>query len=413
MTDGESVLVVNAGSSSLKVKLLPQNLSLQVERIGGDAKVTANFNESQSKPIPNHETALKVCLEALGEVVALESVRAVGHRIVHGGETFVEPTVITDEVIETLRETSSLAPLHNPAGIEGILAARALLPNALQVAVFDTAFHSTLPPKAYLYGLPHKYAARGVRKYGFHGTSHDYVTREAAHILGKPREALKIVSLHLGNGSSAAAVKYGKSVDTSMGMTPLDGLLMGTRTGEIGPGVLLYLLEEGISVTELTNLLNKRSGLLGLSGVSNDMRDVRAAASARNEAAKNALEVFCYRIRKTVGAYAAAMGGLEAIVFTGGIGEHDAATRAAALDGLSFLGIDLDEAKNHAHETIISTAASRVAVLVVPTDEEGMIAEAALALWETEQLLAVPGMRESILEGLETPLDEASEDPGW
>ena len=380
----ESVLVVNAGSSSLKVKLLPQNLSLQVERIGGDATVTANFTEAQTGAIPNHETALEVCLNALGKAVALDEVRAVGHRVVHGGEVYTQPTVITNEVIATLREMSSLAPLHNPAGIEGILAARALLSQALQVAVFDTAFHSTLPPKAYLYGLPLEYYRRGVRKYGFHGTSHDYVTRETARILGKPREALKIVSLHLGNGSSAAAVSHGKSVDTSMGMTPLDGLLMGTRTGELDPGVLLYLLEEGMTTPDLTNLLNKRSGLLGLSGVSNDMRDVRAAAQDGNEAAKNALEVFCYRIRKTVGAYAAALGGLDALVFTGGIGENDAATRAESLEGLGFLGIEVDKTKNRAHETIISTAVSHVAVLVVPTDEERMIARAALELWTTK-----------------------------
>ena len=382
MTDGvaDSVLVVNAGSSSLKLKLLPQKLSLQVERIGGDVAVTASFAEVEAKAIPDHETALQVCLEALGKAVDLETVRAVGHRVVHGGEVYTEPTVITDEVIEALRDLSALAPLHNPANIEGILAARALLPHAFQVAVFDTAFHSTLPPKAYLYGLPLEYYRQGVRKYGFHGTSHDYVTREAARLLDKPREALKIVSLHLGNGSSAAAVSQGKSIDTSMGMTPLDGLLMGTRTGEIDPGVLLHLLEDGMTTSDLTNLLNKRSGLLGLSGVSNDMRDVRAAAEAENEAAKNALAVFCYRIRKTVGAYAAALGGLDAVVFTGGIGENDAATRAESLDGLSFLGIDLDEAKNQAHKTIVSTNSSPVAVLVVPTDEEGMIARAALEL---------------------------------
>ena len=412
-TEDNRVLVVNAGSSSLKVKLLPQKLSLYIERIGGDAVVTTSFAEVRAEKIADHETALKVCLEALGEVVNLTSVRAVGHRVVHGGEVYTEPTVLTDEVIETLRDLSALAPLHNPANLEGILAARALLPQAFQVAVFDTAFHSTLLPKAYLYGLPLEYCRQGIRKYGFHGTSHDYVTREASRLLGKPREDLKIVSLHLGNGSSAAAVCQSKSIDTSMGMTPLDGLLMGTRTGEIDPGVLLHLLESGMTVSDLTNLLNKRSGLLGLSGVSNDMRDVRAAAQEGNEAAKNALAVFCYRIRKTVGAYAAALGGLDAVVFTGGIGENDAATRAEALEGLSFLGVNLDEAKNQAHETIISTAASPVAVLVVPTDEEGMIAGAALALHETAHLLTTPGLRESVREGLETPLEETFDDPGW
>ena len=413
INEDNRVLVVNAGSSSLKLELFPDKFSLQVERIGGDAVVTTSFAEVEAEAIPNHETALKVCLEALGKAVDLETVRAVGHRVVHGGEVYTEPTVITKEVLETLRDLSALAPLHNPANIEGILAARALLPRAFQVAVFDTAFHSTLPPKAYLYGLPHSYYRQGVRKYGFHGTSHDYVTREAARLLGKPREALKIVSLHLGNGSSAAAVSQGKPIDTSMGMTPLDGLLMGTRTGEIDPGVLLHLLESGMAVSDLTDLLNKRSGLLGLSGVSNDVRDVRAAARSGNEAAQNALAVFCYRIRKTVGAYAAALGGLDAVVFTGGIGENDAATRVEALEGLSFLGVNLDKAKNQAHETIISTAASPVAVLVVPTDEEGMIAEAALALQETAYLLATPSLRESVREGLETPPEETSDDPGW
>lgn len=378
MTD--SVLVVNAGSSSLKVKLVPQNLSLQVERIGGEAQVTASFADISPQTVPNHETALKVCLESLGEAVDLEGVRAVGHRVVHGGETFTQPTPITDEVIEFLRKLSSLAPLHNPANLEGVLAARALLPQAFQAAVFDTAFHSTLPPRAYLYGLPLEYYRQGIRKYGFHGTSHDYVTQEAARILGRPRETLNIVSLHLGNGASAAAVGRGVSIDTSMGMTPLGGLLMGTRSGDIDPGVLLYLLEEGMTAPELARLLNKRAGLLGLSGVSNDMRDVRASARDGNEAARSALAVFCYRVRKTVGAYAAALGGLDAVVFTGGIGEHDAETRAESLSGLNFLGISLDDAKNSGHETFISTDSSPVAVLVVPTDEEAMIARAVLEL---------------------------------
>jgi acetate kinase len=375
----QSTLVVNAGSSSLKVKLLPQSLSLLVERIGGQSKVKASFVNVESASVKNHDEALRVCLEALSlsGQVDLSTIRLVAHRLVHGGERYNAPVILDDAVIADVEHLSNLAPLHNPANLEGIIAARYLLPQATHVAVFDTAFHATLPAKAFLYGLPRKLYEQGIRKYGFHGTSHDYVTRQAATVLGKSREELKIISLHLGNGASAAAVKHGKSTDTTMGLTPLDGLLMGTRTGEIDPGVLLHLFRNGSSLSDLDTMLNKQSGLLGLSGVSNDMRDVRGAASSGNAQAKEALEVFCYRITKIIGSYAAAMGGLDAIVFTGGIGENDAQTRAESLTGLEFLGVELDAAKNQASETLISKDSGPVKVLVIRTDEEAMMAELA------------------------------------
>jgi acetate kinase len=376
-TQSKSTLVVNAGSSSLKVKLLPQNLSLLVERIGGQSKVKASFVAVKNASVKNHDEALRICLEALSTQLDLSEIQLVAHRVVHGGERYTEPVVLDEKVIADISSLSNLAPLHNPANLEGIRAARNLLPQATHVAVFDTAFHATLPAKAFLYGLPRKLYEEGIRKYGFHGSSHDYVTRQAAEILGKPREELKIVSLHLGNGASAAAVSGGKSIDTTMGLTPLDGLLMGTRSGEIDPGVLLYLLRNGLGLSELDTLLNKQSGLLGLSGVSNDMRDVRQAASSGNAQAKETLEVFCYRITKVIGSYAAAMSGLDAVIFTGGIGENDSETRAASLQGLEFLGVHLDIQKNQDNETVISTDRGSVKVLVIRTDEEAMMAELA------------------------------------
>lgn len=401
MSTTQSTLVVNAGSSSLKVKLLPQNLSLLVERIGGQSKIKTSFSDivganalisiQQGRPSPTaqtsktilhneiktHDEALKVCLEVLSSQLDLSNIQLVAHRVVHGGERYTEPVVLDEKIIADISSLSNLAPLHNPANLEGIRAARTLLPQATHVAVFDTAFHATLPPKAFLYGLPRKFYDEGIRKYGFHGSSHDYVTRKAAEVLGKSREDLKIVSLHLGNGASAAAVSGGKSVDTTMGLTPLDGLLMGTRSGEIDPGVLLHLLRNGTNVADLDTLLNKQSGLLGLFGVSNDMRDVRQAASSGNTQAKEALEVFCYRITKIIGAYAAAMSGLDVVVFTGGIGENDSKTRAASLQGLEFLGVHLDSERNQHSETVISTDSSPVKILVIATDEEAMMAELA------------------------------------
>jgi acetate kinase len=378
MTD--SVLVVNAGSSSLKVKLLPQDLTFLVERIGLVATIKSNLVASYEKSVSNHQEALGICLQHLAENIDLQTVRVVGHRVVHGGEVYTRPTLLNEESIQVIEGLSHLAPLHNPANLEGIRAAQRLLPQAQHIAVFDTAFHASLPAKAYLYGLPRDLYKQGIRKYGFHGTSHDYVTGKAADILGLVREGLKIISLHLGNGASAAAVLHGKCVDTSMGLTPLDGLLMGTRTGEIDPGVLLHLLNNGLNSAELEKLLNKQSGLLGLSGLSNDMRDLRRAARDGHKEAREALEVFTYRITKTIGAYAAAMGGLDVVVFTGGIGENDSDTRRESLEGLEFLGIKLDQEKNARGDTEIQNVKSSVKILVVRTDEEGMIARAAQAV---------------------------------
>jgi acetate kinase len=378
MSTNQVVLVVNAGSSSLKVKLLPEGLSLLVERIGGVSNVKASFTNVEARSIKNHDAALRLCLEALSAQLELNAINLVAHRVVHGGERYTQPAVLDEKVIDNIANLSNLAPLHNPANLEGIRAARNLLPRATHVAVFDTAFHATLPPRAFLYGLPRNLYEQGIRKYGFHGTSHDYVTRQAAEVLGKSRDELKLISLHLGNGASAAAVLHGKSVDTTMGLTPLDGLLMGTRSGEIDPGVLLHLLRNGSSVNDLDRLLNKHSGLLGLSGVSNDMRDVRKAAKAGDVQAQEALDVFCYRITKTIGSYAAAMGGLDAVIFTGGIGENDVETRAASLQKLEFLGLELDDEKNERHETVISKDLGAVKILVIPTDEEGMMAQLAL-----------------------------------
>lgn len=362
---GDSVLVVNAGSSSLKVKAYPAGVRLHVERIGERGGHT-------------HETALEECLARLAGEGGDYAPAVVGHRVVHGGTRYTAPTVVDDEVEAGIAALCDLAPLHNPANLAALRAARRLLPRATHVAVFDTAFHATLPRRAYLYGLPLAYAERGLRRYGFHGTSHDYVTREAARLLGRRREELRIVSLHLGNGASGAAVDRGEVVDTSMGLTPLEGLLMGTRSGDVDPGLILHLLREGMSPSELDDLLNRRSGLAGMSGVGNDMRDVRAAAARGSDAAAAALEVYVYRVRKLVGAYAAAMGGLDAVVFTGGVGENDPATRAAALEGLGFLGIELDPAANAAGGPLASAPDSRVAVLVLETDEEVMIAAQAV-----------------------------------
>lgn len=373
-----SVLVVNAGSSSLKVKLFPSGDGVLVERIGGESNIVTSFGPRFAASVARHAEALRIVLDVLHPRMPAGGVRAVGHRVVHGGVRFTRPVRIDDAVEAIVAELAELAPLHNPANLEGIRAARALLPDVPHVAVFDTAFHAGMPQRAFLFGLPMAaYREQRIRRYGFHGTSHDYVTLRASELIGRPRDRLKMVSLHLGNGASAAAVAGGRSIDTSMGFTPLDGLLMGTRSGAVDPGVLLHLLRSGMDVEALDRLLNRQSGLLGLSGVSNDMRDVRRAADAGDPDARAALEVFAYRIAKMVGAYAAAMGGLDAIVFTGGIGEHDARIRLESLAGLGFLGVEVDPARNDAGETRISAAGSTVAVMVVPTDEERMIARAA------------------------------------
>nr|WP_221276846.1 acetate kinase [Deinobacterium chartae] len=373
-------MVINCGSSSLKFQITnPETGETHhrgiVERVGNAAATLTLDGRSESVTAPDHTAAMR----QLAARLPLESIAAVGHRVVHGGERFRTPVRIGPEVMRTLQEMAHLAPLHNPANIQGIRAAAEVLPGLPMVAVFDTAFHATLPERAYLYAIESRfYTEHGIRRYGFHGTSHEYVTGQLAQRLGQPLEDLRVISLHLGNGASAAAVKFGRSVDTSMGFTPLEGLVMGTRSGDLDPAVALWIAERG-GVEHARELLNKRSGLLGLSGVSNDLRDLRRAAGEGNRWAQRALEVMSYRLTKTVGAYAAAMGGLNAVVFTGGVGENDADTRAEALAGLEFLGIELDAQRNASRgEARISADSSRVAVWVIPTDEELLIARKTL-----------------------------------
>lgn len=376
----QQILVVNAGSSSLKTKLWPSGESLQVERIGGPSTVTASFALLERLRLERHDAAFEFALDMYRRFVPGFAPRVVGHRVVHGGTRFVRATIVTVEVEEAIAELAALAPLHNPGNLAALRAARRAMPDVPHVAVFDTAFHARLPRHAYLYGLPLEYAyVRGVRRYGFHGPSHDYVSRRAAELLGKRRAELRIVTLHLGNGASAAAVDRGVSVDTTMGFTPMEGLLMGTRSGDIDPGIVLYLLRNGLSTEQVDTLLNSESGLKGMSGISNDLRDVTAAAEAGEEGASAALQVFAYRIRKTIGAFAAAMGGLDAVVFTGGVGENSSWARSASLSGLGFLGITVDEERNARADSRISADGSGVSVLVVKTDEELMIANAARA----------------------------------
>jgi acetate kinase len=368
-TDAPDVLVVNAGSSSLKVSRRPSGAAVLVERIGEPGQAADHFEAMQQA---------KQRLAAIAGAAPLDGVAVVAHRMVHGGERYTHPTIVDDAVVADLEALVPLAPLHNPANLAALRAARAALPDVPHVAVFDTAFHATMPPHAYRYAVPEAwYRDHGVRRYGFHGPSHDGVTQRAAALLGRPREALRIVSLHLGNGASAAAVDRGRSVETTMGFTPIDGLIMGTRSGALDPGVLLHLLRLGYPPEELDRALNRASGLLGLSGRSNDVRDLRAAEDAGDERAALALHAFAYRARLAIGSLAFAMGGLDAIVFTGGIGEHDARTRRAVLEGLEAFGIALDAAANDAHAPRIDRGGA-VAVLVVPTDEEGVMAEAAV-----------------------------------
>lgn len=392
------ILVINAGSSSLKYQLIDMaNESVLakglVERIGieGSNLVHKYGKEKYEvvKPLQNHVEAIELVLEALtdkqhGVISGMDEISAVGHRVVHGGEKFAGSVIITDEVMEALRENSNLAPLHNPANIMGIEACKKVMPNTPMVGVFDTAFHQTMPPKAFLYGLPLDYYKRlKIRKYGFHGTSHRYVSQRAIEMLGKPAEQTKIVTCHLGNGSSITAVDGGKSVDTTMGLTPLDGVLMGTRSGSIDPAIIEFIMKsEGKTIDEVMKVLNKESGLIGLSEKSSDMRDVRMTANQGDEKCETTLEVWAYGIRKYIGAFAAAMGGLDAIVFTAGIGENDWEARARVVKGLEFLGVKLDaEAnKNVKDEGIVSTADSKVKIMVISTNEELAIARDTLAL---------------------------------
>ena len=388
-----NILVINAGSSSLKYQLLnPDTQEVLAkglcERIGLDGKFTykpagKEAVKDADVSMPTHSEAIQTVLNALvdpknGVIGSMKEIDAVGHRVVHGGEKFAQSVLITDEVMAAIEECNPLAPLHNPANIIGIRACQALMPGTPMVAVFDTAFHQTMPPVAYTYALPYEfYDQDKVRRYGFHGTSHKYVSQRAAAMLGKPAEELKLISCHLGNGSSVTAIDGGKSVDTSMGFTPLAGLPMGTRCGDIDAGILEYLMNKhGYDIKEMLNILNKKSGVLGISGVSSDFRDLENAAKEGNQRAELALEAFQYSVKKLVGAYAAAMGGVDAIVFTAGVGENDAATRMAVASGLEFMGVKMDAEANNVRgkETVISSADSKVKVLLIPTDEELMIA---------------------------------------
>ena len=394
-----NILVINCGSSSLKYQLINSDSEAVLakglcERIGIDGSRITYQPEGGEKivkesPMPTHTPAIQLVLEALtdsttGVIKSLDEVGAVGHRVVHGGEAFTSSTRITEETIAAIEACNDLAPLHNPANLIGIRACQELMPNTPMVAVFDTAFHQTMPEKAYLYGLPYEYYEKyKVRRYGFHGTSHSYVSKRAAEFLGKPYDNLKTIVCHLGNGSSISAVKNGESVDTSMGLTPLEGLVMGTRSGDIDPGVMQFLMhKENMDIDEMLNVLNKKSGVYGMSGVSSDFRDIENAANEGNKRAETALESFVYRVAKYVGAYAAAMGGVDAIAFTAGVGENDKITRKKVCDYLGFLGITIDDEANakRGEEIVISTPDSKVSVLVIPTNEELAIARETLAL---------------------------------
>ena len=387
------VLVINCGSSSLKYQLIDmetENSLAQglVERIGIEGSVLTQKVEGKDKyivktPMNNHKEAIEIVLKALvdgehGVIKSMDEITAVGHRVVHGGEKYASSVLITEEVKKSIEECYKLAPLHNPPNMIGIEACEELMPNTPMVAVFDTAFHQTMPKHAYICPLPYElYEKYGVRKYGFHGTSHKYVSNKVVEAMGKDIRDLKIITCHLGNGCSLAAVKNGKSIDTSMGFTPLAGVMMGTRSGSIDPSVISFLIEQhGYTIEEIDELLNKKSGVLGISGVSSDFRDVLAAGEAGNERAKLALEIFYYKVRTQIAAYAGAMGGVDVIVFTAGIGENSSITRREILRGLEFFGFTINDEKNElrGHIQEISNEDSKVKVYVVPTNEELMIA---------------------------------------
>ncbi|MDN4527524.1 acetate kinase [Fictibacillus fluitans] len=384
------IIAINAGSSSLKFQLLemPEELVLTkgvVERIGlNDSIFTIEVNGEKIKEvtdIPDHGVAVKMLLNKLTEhniISSYDEIEGIGHRVVHGGEKFHDSAVITDEVLEEIEELSFLAPLHNPANVVGIRAFKEILPDVPSVAVFDTAFHQSMPEQSYLYSLPYEYYEKyGIRKYGFHGTSHKYVSERAAELLGRPIEQLRLLSCHLGNGASIAAIEGGKSIDTSMGFTPLAGVAMGTRSGNIDPALIPYIMQKtGQTAEEVLNVLNNKSGMLGVSGFSSDLRDIEQKANEGNERAELALEVFASRIHKYIGSYAARMAGIDAIIFTAGIGENSDTVRARVLRGLEFMGVYWDPALNkiRGKEAFISYPHSPVKVIVIPTNEEVMIA---------------------------------------
>ena len=388
-----NILVINAGSSSLKYQLLNPDTQEGLakglcERIGLDGKFTykpagKEAVKDADVSMPTHSEAIQTVLNALvdkdnGVITSMKEIDAVGHRVVHGGEKFAKSVLITDEVMATIEECNPLAPLHNPANIIGIRACQQLMPGTPMVAVFDTAFHQTMPPVAYTYALPYEYYEQDkVRRYGFHGTSHKYVSQRAAAMLGKPIEELKLISCHLGNGSSITAIDGGKSVDTSMGFTPLAGLPMGTRAGDLDAGILQYLMNKhGMNIDEMLNVLNKKSGVEGISAISSDFRDLENAEAQGNQRAELALRVFDYSVKKYIGAYAAAMGGVDAVIFTAGVGENGPETRESVCAGLEFLGIKIDPEKDKVRgkEMDVSADDAKVRVLVIPTNEELMIA---------------------------------------
>lgn len=389
------ILVLNCGSSSIKYKLFEME-SKEVIAQGGIEKIgmkgsflKLTLPDGQKVmlegEILEHRAGIEYILgvllsEKYGCIKTIDEIKAVGHRVVHGGERFNSSVLITDEVIDMLNECIELAPLHNPPNLKGIYAIQEFLPGTPQVGVFDTAFHQTMPVYAYMYGLPYSlYEKYGIRRYGFHGTSHRYVSRRACEFLGVPYEDQRIITAHIGNGGSVTAIKNGKSIDTSMGMTPVEGLIMGTRSGDIDPGVISYIMEkENMGTKGISTLLNKFSGMLGISGVSSDMREIEEAIEGGNKRAIMALKTYCYRIKKYVGSYAAALGGVDILVFTGGVGENQASARKAVCENMEYMGIELDEELNdsvRAKEVVISKPTSKVKVLIIPTDEELTIAK--------------------------------------
>ena len=387
------ILVLNCGSSSLKYQLIDMNGEIAlakglVERIGIEGARLKHEPAGKDdvifeQPIPDHSVAVKLVLEALmnanyGVIKSIDELAAVGHRVVHGGEKFAGSVIIDEEVSKAINDCADLAPLHNPPNLIGIQACQQVMPGMTQVAVFDTAFHQTMPEKAYLYAIPYElYEKYKIRKYGFHGTSHRFVSEETAKLLGKPLSELKIITCHLGNGASLCAVNGGKSVDTSMGLTPLEGLVMGTRCGDIDPAVVEYLeVKENLTTKQVLDLLNKKSGVLGLSGVSSDFRDIENAAASGNKRAVAALDSFYYRVAKYIGEYASAMNGVDAVAFTAGLGENSAAARSNICAYLGYLGIKIDEEKNNVRgkATVVSTNCSTTHAILMPTNEELVIA---------------------------------------
>lgn len=390
------IIAINAGSSSLKFQLfeMPSEEVITkglIERIGlSDSVFNISVNDEKIKEIkniPNHEDAVMLLLEkltTLGIIESLDEIDGIGHRVVHGGEKFNDSVLISEEVMTIIEDLSELAPLHNPANITGIRAFQHVLPNVPAVAVFDTAFHQTMPESSYLYSLPYEYYEKyGIRKYGFHGTSHKYVSERAAELLGRPADYLRLISCHLGNGASIAAIEGGKSIDTSMGFTPLAGVTMGTRSGNIDPALIPYIMEKtGKTADQVLNVLNKKSGMLGVSGFSSDLRDIEVEANKGNDRAELALEVFANRIHKYIGSYASHMNGVDAIIFTAGIGENSESIRARILKGLEFMGVYWDPSLNKVagKEAFINYPHSPVKVIVIPTNEEVMIARDTLRL---------------------------------